>query len=91
MLRSLSLLADFVECDPVWAPVRAFCGDSTLSSRIGGLQMQRLARRHGFEPVQPPITLSRHLQTIADSLIVWGPDAGVQSGGAVAPALFARP
>ena len=72
MLRSLSLLADFVECDPVWAPVRVFCGDSTLSSRIGGLQMQRLARRHGFEPVQPPITLSRHLQTIADPLIVWG-------------------
>ena len=72
MLRSLSLLADFVECDPVWAPVRAFCGDSTLSSRIGGPQMQRLARRHGFEPVQPPAALSRHLQTIADSLIVWG-------------------
>src|SRR6202035_1853482 len=71
MLRSLRLLADFVECDPVWAPVRAFCGDSTLSSRIGGLQMQRLAQRHGFEPVQPPATLSRQPQTIVDSLIVW--------------------
>jgi hypothetical protein len=72
MLRSLSLLADFVECDPVWAPARAFCGDSTLSSRIGGLQMQRLAQRHGFEPVQPPATLSRQPQTIVFSLIVWG-------------------
>src|SRR6266513_6562363 len=60
MLRSLGLLADFVERDRVWAPVRAFCGDSTLSSRIGGLQMQRLARRHGFEPAQPPAALSRH-------------------------------
>jgi hypothetical protein len=72
MLRSLGLLADFVARDPVWAPVRAFCGDSTLSSRIGGLQMQRLARRYGFEPVQPRDTLSRHLHTVADSLIVWG-------------------
>src|SRR6266513_1141181 len=60
MLRSLGLLADFVERDRVWATVRAFCGDSTLSSRIGGLQMQRLARRHGFEPAQPPAALSRH-------------------------------
>jgi hypothetical protein len=72
MLRSLGLLADFVERDRVWAPVRGFCGDSTLSSRIGGLQMQRLARRHGFEPAQPPAALSRHLRTVADSLIVWG-------------------
>jgi YkoP domain len=72
VLRSLILLADFVERDPIWAQVRAFCGDSTLSSRIGGLQMQRLARRHGFEPIQPPGTRSRHLHTIADSLIVWG-------------------
>src|SRR5205809_2029746 len=72
MLRSLGLLADFVERDPAWAPVRTFCGDSTLSSRIGGLQMQRLARRHGFEPVQPSDTLTRHLHTVADSLIVWG-------------------
>jgi hypothetical protein len=72
MLCSLGLLADFVERDPVWAPVRAFCGDSTLSSRIGGLQMQRLARRHGFEPAPPPAALSSHLHTVADSLIVWG-------------------
>ena len=72
MLRSLGLLADFVERDPSWPPVRAFRGGSTLSSRIGGMQMQRLARRHGFEPAQPPATLSRQLQTVADSLIVWG-------------------
>jgi hypothetical protein len=36
------------------------------------MQMQRLARRHGFEPAQPPATLSRQLHTVADSLIVWG-------------------
>ena len=72
MLRSLTELANFVEHDPVWAPVRAFCGDSTLSSRIGGAQMRRLARRHGFEPVEPPVAASRYLHTVADSLIVWG-------------------
>src|SRR5712672_4259028 len=64
MLRSLGLLADFVERDPAWAPVRAFCGDSTLSSRIGGLQTQRLARRHGFDPAQPTAPFSGKLQTV---------------------------
>ena len=37
-----------------------------------GCRCKRLARRHGFEPAQPPATLSRQLQTVADSLIVWG-------------------
>jgi hypothetical protein len=72
MLGSFGLLASFVERNPVWEPVRAFCGDSTLSSRIGGAQMRRLAWRYGFEPVQPPPSLSHHLHTVADSLIVWG-------------------
>lgn len=72
MLRSLATLASYVEREPVWQPVRAFRGDSMLSSRIGSAQMRRLALRHGFEIVEPPPTLSRHLHTLADSLIVWG-------------------
>jgi hypothetical protein len=72
MLRSFRLLANYTERDPAWQPVRAFCGHSMLSSRIGAAQMRRLALRHGFELVEPPPTLSRHLHTLADSLIVWG-------------------
>jgi len=72
MLRSFRLLANYTERDPAWQRVPAFCGHSMLSSRIGGAQMRRLALRHGFELVEPPPTLSRHLHTLADSLIVWG-------------------
>jgi hypothetical protein len=72
MLRSLSLLADYIEREPAWQTVPAFCGDSMLSSRIGGAQMRRLAPRYGFEIIEPPPSLSRTVHTIADSFIVWG-------------------
>jgi hypothetical protein len=72
MLRSLSLLAHYIERDPAWQTVPAFCGDSMLSSRIGGVQMRRLAPRYGFEIVEPPPSLSRTVHTLADSFIVWG-------------------
>ena len=45
MLWSLGLLADYIEQDPAWQNVQAFCGDSMLSSRIGGAQLRRLAPR----------------------------------------------
>jgi hypothetical protein len=72
ILRSLGLLASYIEREPVWRNVQAFCGDSMLSSRIGGAQMRRLARRYGFEIIERPPTLSGHLHTVADSFIVWG-------------------
>lgn len=72
MLHSLSVLADYIERDPAWQAVQAFCGDSMLSSRIGGAQMRRLAPRYGFEMIEPPPSLSRTLHTLADSVIVWG-------------------
>ena len=72
MLWSLGLLADNVQHDPDWQNVQAFCGDSMLSSRIGGAQLRRLAPRYGFEIVERPPTLSGYLHTFADSLIVWG-------------------
>lgn len=72
ILRSLSLLASYVEGEAAWRNVQAFCGDSMLSSRIGGAQMRRLAPRYGFEIIERPSTVSGHLHTVADSLIVWG-------------------
>jgi YkoP-like protein len=72
VLHSLSVLADYLERGPAWQAVQAFCGDSMLSSRIGGAQMRRLAPRYGFEMIEPPASLSRTLHTLADSFIVWG-------------------
>jgi hypothetical protein len=72
VLRSLSLLADYIDGNPAWRDVPAFCGDSMLSSRIGGAQLRRLAPRYGFEIVERPPSLSRTLHTLADSFIVWG-------------------
>jgi len=72
MLRSLALLATYIERNPAWQTIPAFCGDSMLSSRIGGAQLRRLAPRYGFEIVEPPANLSRTVHTLADSFIVWG-------------------
>ena len=72
VLRSFAALASYVERESTWQPVRAFRGDSMLSSRIGSAQMRRLALRHGFEIVEPAPSLSRDLHTLADSAIVWG-------------------
>jgi hypothetical protein len=67
MLYSLGLLAVFVERDPQWSRVPAFCGVSTLSRRLG-----ELAQRYGFDPIEPPPSWCRPLQLVADAMIVWG-------------------
>ena len=71
VVHSLRSLAEHVERDPEWQPVQAFRAEATLSSRLGLLQVQRLARRYGFERVEPPSTMLRQLHAIGDCLNAW--------------------
>jgi YkoP-like protein len=69
---SLGALAEYVDSEPGWREVTAFRADAALSSRLGEAQLQRVARRYGFEPVpQRPSWLGR-LYALGDSVTLWG-------------------
>ncbi len=71
VVHSLQLLAQHVEHHPAWQHLSAFRADATLSSRLGDIQIRRLALRHGFELVEPPSSLFRPLHALGDSLSAW--------------------
>jgi hypothetical protein len=71
ILHSLQLLAQHVERHPAWHQLPAFRADATLSSRLGDIQIRRLALRHGFELVEPPSSRFRQLHAIGDSVSAW--------------------
>lgn len=71
VLRSMRLLAVFVEREPVWQPMQAFCAETTLSNRLGDLQIRRLASRYGFERVVPAASILRRLHTYGDCFNTW--------------------
>jgi hypothetical protein len=87
VVQSLRLLAQHAEHHPAWQRLPAFRADATLSSRLGDIQIRRLALRHGFELVEPPP--SRFRQRRFGQCLE--PDPGVQPGGPVASALSAQP
>jgi hypothetical protein len=72
LARSLDRLADFVETEPGWEEVEAFCGVAALSSRLGVLQLHRVIHRYGFERVPASIPLSRRLHVIGECCLAWG-------------------
>src|SRR6266446_840532 len=72
VVHSLRLLAQHVEHHPAWRHLPAFRADATLSSRLGDIQIRRLALRHGFELVEPPPSRFRQLHAIGDSVSAWG-------------------
>jgi hypothetical protein len=49
LVASLQSLAQHVDTDPSWRDVRAFRGEVAFSSRRAVLQLDRVARRYGFE------------------------------------------
>src|SRR6266446_209404 len=71
ILLSLRLLAQHAERHPAWQHLPAFRADATLSSRLGDIQIRRLALRHGFELVEPPPSLFRQLHSLGDSVSAW--------------------
>jgi hypothetical protein len=72
LMRSLSALAEFVEADPAWQEVNAFCGVAALSSRLGVRQLHRVIDRYGFERVAPGPSPARRLYAIGECCVAWG-------------------
>jgi hypothetical protein len=71
VLRSMQLLAAYIEREPAWHQVRGFCAETTLSNRLGDAQIRRLAGRYGFERVEPQASISRQLHAIGDCFNTW--------------------
>jgi hypothetical protein len=84
VLHSMRLLAAYVEREPAWQPMRAFCAATTLSNRLGDLQIRRLAARYGFERIEPPPSLLQQLHAIGDCFNTWALTRGFN------PAALAR-
>jgi hypothetical protein len=71
VVHSLRLLAQHVERHPAGHQLPAFRADATLSSRLGDIQIRRLALRHGFELIEPPFSRFRQLHALGDSVSAW--------------------
>ena len=72
VVRSLALLARFVECDDDWRDLRALRGEAAFSSRIGDKQLQRVADHYGFECIVPPFSVRRRLHDFGACFNAWG-------------------
>jgi len=71
MLRSMCLLAAYVENEPGWRSVRAFYAATTFSHRLGDRQIQRLAGRYGFERMDLPDSVLRRPHALGDCFNTW--------------------
>ena len=71
VLRSLRLLADYVEIETAWREIRALRGEAALSTRLGILQVQRVAGRYGFERVPADFSFLRRLHAFGESFTLW--------------------
>lgn len=69
--HSMKLLAARAEYDPELRQVPAFRAETTLASRLGLTQLDRLAERLGFEPLAIPRSWLGALHTLGASLNVW--------------------
>jgi hypothetical protein len=71
VLHSMQLLATHVERAAEFRAAPAFCAETTLSNRLGEAQIRRLARRHGFERIDPPRSILQQLHAIGDCFNTW--------------------
>jgi hypothetical protein len=72
LVASLRALAHHVETDPLWRGVRGFRSEVAFSSRLGVLQLDRVARRHGFEWITPGCSGAWSLHDLGNSIHAYG-------------------
>jgi hypothetical protein len=72
VISSLGALADFVETDPLWRGIGGFRGEAAFSSRLGPSQLQRVARRHGFDCIDREASGGRALRGLGICLCTYG-------------------
>jgi hypothetical protein len=71
VLHSLRSLAAYVESETAWREIRALRGEAALSTRLGITQVQRVARRYGFERVPTDFSILRRLHAFGESFTLW--------------------
>jgi hypothetical protein len=74
MRQSLSIVAYHLDREPRLEGIRAIQGAPAFPSRLGPIQLARLAEHFGFEVIEPgtPQSLAHQLHAVFDSLLVWG-------------------
>ena len=90
-LHSMRLLASHAEHNPQLRQVPAFRGEAMLSSRLGLVQLERVAERVGFEAVPIPASALGILHTLGASLNVWCLTRAFNPGAATTLARVAGP
>src|SRR5262249_46525945 len=66
LVESLQSLAQHAGTDPFWHDIKAFRGEAAFSSRLGTLQLNRVARRHGFECIVRGFSSGRPLRDLGN-------------------------
>jgi hypothetical protein len=71
--RSLEELCRHVEENPAWAEVTAIRAEAALPRRpLAGPQLQRVARRFGFEARHAPPVPRGRVSLVAENILLWG-------------------
>jgi hypothetical protein len=71
VLHSLRLLAAHLE-DDAYSHIKAVRGEASFGSRIGRLQMYRVAERYGFELFQGAPPFARRFRFFWENFLIWG-------------------
>jgi hypothetical protein len=71
VLHSLTLLAAHLESN-AYPGITALRGEASFGSRIGRLQMDRVAERYGFEPFRGAPPLGRRFRFFWENFLIWG-------------------
>ncbi|MBO0737626.1 MAG: hypothetical protein J2P48_13810 [Alphaproteobacteria bacterium] len=69
---SLRMFSEHIASEPAWQAVQAFRTETTLSTRLGTLQIKRLFQRYGFEPVPTNPSLMARLHGLGECFVMWG-------------------
>jgi len=90
LVESLQRLARHVAKDPLWRDVRAFRGEVAFSSSLGVLQLNRVARRHGFECIARGLSNGRPLRDLSNCIYAYGLARVFNPGAASRQRFFRR-
>jgi hypothetical protein len=90
LVTSLRTLAHHVDTDPLWRGVRGFRSEVAFSSRLGVSQLDRVARRHGFEWIAPGCSSRWSLHDLGNSIHAYGLARAFNPEAAVRQRFFRR-
>ena len=69
---SLRAFSDYIESEPAWQEIHAFRTDTSLPTRLGALQIQRVFQRYGFEAVPADSSFTARLHGLGECFVLWG-------------------